>query len=74
MMNHLCPLVECHSEYQYAERPIAFSWNGERIVVTEVITHWRSPRGMHFKVLTAMQGIFELSYLELEGIWEVQQL
>jgi hypothetical protein len=66
-------LVECHSEYQYAERPIAFSWEGERVVVTEIVVQWRSPRGVHFKVLSDTQGIFDLSYLELEGKWEVQQ-
>lgn len=65
--------VECHSEYQYAERPTAFFWNGERIVVSEVIAHWRSPKGMHFRVSTQSQGIFELSYIELEGTWVIQQ-
>jgi hypothetical protein len=73
MMNQMQPLVECHSEYQYAERPSAFTWNGERIVISEIIARWRSPRGMHFRVSTTTQGIFELSYLELEGTWEVQQ-
>lgn len=72
-MNQLQTLVECHSEYQYAERPIAFSWEGERVVVTEIVAQWRSPRGVHFKVLSDTQGIFDLSYLELEGKWEVQQ-
>jgi hypothetical protein len=72
-MSQMHPQVECRSEYQYAERPEAFSWNGERVIVTEIIAHWRSPQGMHFQVLTATHGIFYLSYLEREGIWEVQQ-
>jgi hypothetical protein len=71
--NQVYPQVGCHSEYQYAERPTTFSWGGEWLTVAEVITHWRSPQGMHFRVLTAAHGVFELSYFELEGIWEVQQ-
>jgi hypothetical protein len=72
-MNVSQPLVECHSDFRYAERPKAFTWEEERIVVSDVIAQWRSPHAVHFRVHTETHGIFDLSYDELEGVWEIQQ-
>ena len=67
------PQVECRSEYIYAERPKAFYWNGDRIVVSDIVARWRTPQALFFRVNTATHGIFDLSYDEMEGIWEIQQ-
>lgn len=72
-MNVPQPLVECHSDFRYAEYPKSFIWEGERIAVSDVIAQWRSPKAVHFRVQTDLHGIFDLSYDEVEGEWEIQQ-
>lgn len=67
------PLVECHSDFRYADRPKAFIWEGERIAVSNIIAQWRSPNAVHFRVHTEKHGIFDLLYDEREGVWEIQQ-
>ena len=45
--------VECHSGYEYAERPVALHWEGERLTVDEVEAGWRIPGGKRFRVRPA---------------------
>lgn len=72
-MNESQRHVECHSEYIYAERPKAFYWDGKRIAVSDIVARWRTPQALFFRINTAEHGIFDLSYDEREGIWEIQQ-
>lgn len=67
-------LVECHSGYEYAERPIALTWEGVRRVVAEVEAEWRIPGGKKFRVRTEGGEVFELEYVEGEDEWHVGQL
>jgi hypothetical protein len=63
--------VECHSGFTYAERPVAFLWEGRRCAIREIIKEWRIPGGHCFKVLTDEQLTFELFYGELYDEWRI---
>ena len=63
--------VECHSEATYAERPTAVNWQGQRLLVSEVLASWRVPEGVRFRVRTEDDQIFELVYDEASDIWLV---
>ena len=68
---HESELVECHSSYTYAERPIALHWEGERVEIDEIITRWRIPGGIRFRVSAVDGRLFELFYGELYDEWRV---
>lgn len=64
--------VECHSGYAYGERPIAFQWEGRRLIVAEVLAAWRLPDGREFRLRTEDGRVFELSYSEPDDVWRVR--
>jgi hypothetical protein len=63
--------VECHSGYDYAERPIAFIWAGERFEVETIMSEWRTPENKGFRVRVVDGLIFELVYHQVSDTWEV---
>jgi hypothetical protein len=65
------PLVECHSGFTYAERPIALWWQGERLEIAAVEAQWRIPGGRRFQVRTHDDRLFELFYGELYDEWRI---
>jgi hypothetical protein len=65
------PLVECHSGYEYAERPVALYWEGQRLEIDQVEAQWRIPGGKRFRVRARDGQIFELFYGELYDEWRV---
>jgi hypothetical protein len=64
-------LVECHSGYTYAERPIALRWDDSRLEIKEVVSRWRIPGGLRFRVQVEDGREFELFYGELYDEWRV---
>lgn len=46
--------VECYSGSQYAERPTALTWEGERLEITAIVKRWRRPEERCFRVRTAI--------------------
>ena len=64
-------LVECHSGYTYAERPIALRWEDARLEIVEVASRWRIPGGLRFRVQVEDGREFELFYGELYDEWRV---
>jgi hypothetical protein len=66
-------LVECRSDWAYAQRPLAFTWQGRRRTVQEVITGERTPTGIDFLVRTNEDELFTLSYNENTDQWNIQQ-
>jgi hypothetical protein len=52
---------------------VAFDWGAQRLLVTEVIAHWRLPDGVRFQVRTESQLIFELFYHQAEDEWTIQK-
>jgi hypothetical protein len=70
----MADLVECHSGYEYAERPTALWWEGKRLEVAEVEAQWRISGGKKFRVRTLAGRVFELLYVELYDEWRVHAL
>lgn len=66
-------LVECHSGYEYSERPLALWWQGERFLIAQILDQWRIPGGKCFRVRTEDGKIFELFYGELYDEWRIHQ-
>ncbi|MBN1146128.1 MAG: hypothetical protein JXA78_02650 [Anaerolineales bacterium] len=74
-------LVVCRSDSQYAERPLAFHWQGERLEVTKILARWRTPAGQWFRVQAGSLGvqsappseemIFDLCYDETIDGWRI---
>lgn len=66
--------VECYSGSQYAERPTALMWQGERLSVESVERAWQTPRGPVFTVRVAQGRRFELAYDASQDQWSVRPL
>ena len=64
--------VECYSGSHYAERPLAFSWEGQRQEITVIEAEWRTPDGHCFQVRTRAGVRFLLAYNESSDDWRVQ--
>ena len=67
-------IVECRSDSEFAERPLALTWNGRRYEIAEIIARWRGPNEKGFRVKTADGIAFELMYRELSDEWQVQPI
>jgi hypothetical protein len=59
-------LVECHSGFIYAEKPVALTWENRRLEIIQITAAWRSPEKRHFRVRTGNGQAFELSYPEAD--------
>ncbi len=66
--------VECHSGFEYAERPTAILIAGERLEVEAVEDRWRIPGGKCFRVRIKDGRRFELFYGELYDEWRVHEI
>jgi hypothetical protein len=64
-------LVECHSGYTYAEKPIALQWEQQRLEISDILAEWRIPGGHCFRVKTRDNQTFELFYGELYDEWRI---
>jgi hypothetical protein len=67
-------LVECHSGFTYADKPIALTWESRRLEIVEISARWQSPEARHFRVCTNDGQKFELSYHEADNEWQITQL
>ena len=70
----MCGLVECHSGFEYAERPTALYWHEQRLVIAEILDNRRTPVGKTFRVRIQDDRVFELSYLEMQDEWRIQEI
>lgn len=66
--------VECHSGFEYAERPIALRWEGHRLQICAIEAEWRIPGGKKFRVRVTDGRVFELFYGELYSDWRIHHL
>ena len=67
-------LVECHSGFTYADKPIALTWEDRRLEIVDIPAQWRTPDERHFRVRTNNGQDFELSYREAANEWQITQL
>jgi hypothetical protein len=70
---NMIDLVECHSDFEYAERPTALYWQGQHLVITRVLESRRMPEGKAFRVITQDDRVFELIYMEALDEWRIQE-
>ena len=70
----MADIVECHSGFVYAERPVALTWDGQRLEVDSVLAAWRTPGERRFRVRTHELRTFELAYREAEDEWQIQPI
>jgi len=72
-------IVECHSGSAFAERPTALTWQGQRLVITEILSQGRTPQAKWFRVRAADGHVFELTFVEAaneypsENEWHIHQ-
>lgn len=64
-------MVECHSGFRYAQRPIALHWQGQRLEVEAIEAEWRTPEAQHFRVRVVDGRTFELMYVEASDEWRI---
>ncbi|MBN1304822.1 MAG: hypothetical protein JXA13_10340 [Anaerolineales bacterium] len=67
-------VVECQSQTSYAEKPVALTWQGQRLEILKIISGWRTPQEKHFRVFTSDEQTFELVYLETSDNWLILPL
>ena len=66
--------VECRSEYQYEQAPIAVYWEGQRLEVDAILAEWRTPQGKGFRILAGNAGVFEVFYHQGSAHWDIRHL
>ncbi|MGA2489667.1 MAG: hypothetical protein ABSF99_05705 [Anaerolineales bacterium] len=67
-------LVECHSGFTYADRPVALTWEGQRLEIVQILAEWRSTEIKHFRVRTSDGQVFVLAYSQTTDEWQIQQI
>jgi hypothetical protein len=67
-------MVECHSGYEYADRPTAFVWEGERKEIIDLLASWRTPQGKYFIIKTSDLHVFELCYDQANDNWTIRPI
>ena len=70
----MAELVECRSDLDYADTPLALHWGGRHLKIVEIVARWRTPRGKNFRVKTAEDQVFELFYNEVDEEWHIHLL
>ncbi len=65
-------MVECRSDSEYAERPLALTWEGHRMEIAEIVSSWRGPGEKGFRIKTADGMAFDLAYREIPDEWIIQ--
>jgi hypothetical protein len=63
--------VECRAEAAYPGRPLAFTFQGQRWKVVDVLKSWRSPQGVGYRVSIEDGRFFELLYDQALVEWVV---
>jgi len=54
--------VRCYAGATAPERPVALVWEGEERAVAEILSRWRTPEALGFRVRTADGMVFDLIY------------
>jgi len=77
-MNYERIQVECYSGFKINERPMAFTYQGCRREIQEIVDRWHEgdidatrPEINYFKVKTTDGGIYILRYLSLFDSWSI---
>lgn len=70
--------VECYSGYKVNERPVAFTFQGHRWEVSDIMDRWyeggvkpEEPAIDYFKVKTNDGSVFILQYVAHSDVWSI---
>jgi hypothetical protein len=66
--------VECRSDSVYPERPVAVTWNDMRHEVETILSRWRTPDGIFFRVRATDGLAFQLIYRFATDTWDVEPI
>jgi len=66
--------VECLSESDYPDRPVALTHQGRRLEILVLLAQGRTPDEKWFRVRTSDGQSFRLSYRFASDEWQVQQI
>jgi len=61
--------VECYSGSEYASRPMAIFYNGQRMIISSVLSEEYTPEGKRFQVVLEDGRPLVLDYYELTDTW-----
>jgi hypothetical protein len=64
--------VECLSSASYPDRPLALTWDGQRLEVAVILSRRRTPQERWFRVRTADGRIFDLTFNETGLAWSIK--
>jgi len=67
-------IVECLSSSAYPERPLALTWDGQRLEVAAVLSQWRTPEALFFRVQTRDGRLFDLAFSLAGNSWQIQPI
>ena len=63
--------VECYAGSKYPERPTAFESALGQFEVESILSQWRFPDSIGFRVKTTTADFFELIYREADDAWDI---
>jgi hypothetical protein len=65
--------VQCYAASSYPEKPRSLDWQGEHFVVEEILSQWREPSSIGFKVCCSPgNAVFALIYHFEHDQWEIK--
>jgi hypothetical protein len=67
-------IVECHSGYDYADKPVALTYLDRRLEIVSILAQGRTPDEKWFRVRTGDGQLFRLSCATESGEWQIQKL
>ena len=67
-------IVECHSGYDYADKPVALTYLDRRLEIVTILAQGRTPDEKWFRVRTDDGQLFHLSYRRTSDDWQIQKL
>lgn len=63
--------VKCASGYTYAEKPLAFHYEGADYQVERIVQEWRQPESKRFLVQETAGQFFDLMYDTEADQWQI---
>ncbi len=66
--------VSCYSGYKADERPINFTFRGQKLTVEEIIDRWYGINVSYFKILANDQKIYLIKYDHDEELWTLEKI
>ena len=62
--------VSTYSGHRLHERPLSFTWKGQRLEVREILEQGYEPESLFFKVIAGDGGVYLLQYQWGPDSWE----